>query len=168
MSDYLKDEEYKLDSCFQESTCFTIQQKENEIEGLKNDLQLYKEEVSTKYKNFGSIKRDLSEIKEAMIEVAHVFQNIKNTPIYNYIRKRVKIVNKIFAVLLNSKEKSYDLWFIIEENKFQLKHQISGIFCDIAEIFNSIYFDLLILDKNRINFNKIKNECESVIYIKSD
>ncbi len=87
--------------------------------------------------------------------------------IFKFIRKKVSSFEKIRAVFLHTKENLYDLWFIIEENDFDLKHIISEIFCEIAESFDSTIFDIAVMTFDDVDFDKLKEESYKTIYIKN-
>lgn len=88
-------------------------------------------------------------------------------PFYKSIRDKVSSFEKIEAVFLYSKEDLYDLWFIIEDNDFELKHRISEIFCEIVESYDSIVFDLMVLTNDNVDLDKLKEESYKTIYTKN-
>ena len=82
------------------------------------------------------------------------------------IRKRPILKKGLNYVFLYSKELTYDLCFIIEENDFDLKRTISELFCDIVENFDSILFDITILILDEIDVEKLKSESYSQLFPK--
>ncbi len=140
---------------------------EKAIEDLKRQLR----EKEKKIKNYEFVKEYITnELKEEIIyEFFKVFEEFleSNMPIYNSIRNKVSSFEKIKAVFLHSKEDLYDLWFIIEENDFDLKHKISEIFCEIVESYDSLVFDIMVLTIDNIDLDKLKEESYKTIYIKN-
>ena len=166
-----KDTKEDLMGC--QHLCRAVFQRDLEIEDLEINIEELRKQIKERDRNIKDfeavkeqIKNDIESnvLKNFIIEFDQLISD--NIPVYNYIRKRVSSIEKVRAVFLYTKETLYDLWFIIEENDFNLKHTISEIFCDIVEIFDSILFDIMIQVIDNIDFEKLKNESYKIIYMK--
>ena len=157
-----------------QDSCHVVRQErlysddlERAIENLKRQVR----EKEKKIKQFESIRKHIkNDLNDEIIdEFFKVFEEIveSNMPIYNSIRDKVSSFEKIEAVFLHSKEELYDLWFIIEENNFDLKHKISEIFCEIVESYDSLVFDIMILTNENVDLDELKQESYKTIYIKN-
>lgn len=160
-----------LNAC--QYSCQAVIQREIAIEDYQGVIEKLKQQIIEKDRiinDYEFVKKNIENIKKENIigsffmEFEQYLEN--NTPIYSYIRKRVALIDQIKAVFLYSKEDIYDLWFIIKENDFDLKHAISELFCDIVETFNSILFDIMVLTIGDVDFKKLKEESYKTIYIK--
>ena len=80
------------------------------------------------------------------------------------IRKKPILKKGLNYAFLYSKEPIYDLWFIIKNNDFDLKHAISELYCVIVEIFESIVFDIMILTLDENDLEKLKSESYSQLF----
>ena len=157
-----------------QDSCLAVRREQLRSDDLERSIEVLKRQLresKKKIKRFESIQEYIkNELKDEIIdEFFKVFEEIveSNMPIYNSIRDKVSSFEKIEAVVLHSKEELYDLWFIIEENDFDLKHKISEIFCEIVESYDSLVFDIMILTIDNINLDKLKEESYKTIYIKN-
>ncbi|KKM07604.1 hypothetical protein LCGC14_1732290 [marine sediment metagenome] len=157
-----------------QDSCHVIRQERSQSDDLERvveDLKRQLREKEKKIKGFESvkeyIKNDLND--EIIDEFFKVFEEIVegNMPIYNSIRDKVSSYEKIKAVFLHSKEELYDLWFIIEENNFDLKHKISEIFCEIVDSYDSLVFDIMVLTNENVDLDELEQESYKTIYIKN-
>ena len=155
-----------------QDSCHAVRQEQFRSDDLEKIIEDLKRQLREKgNKRFESIKEYFNnELEEETIdEFFKVFGEIveSNMPIYKLIRDKVSSVEKIEAVFLYSKEELYDLWFIIEDNDFELKHRISEIFCEIVENYDTIVFDLMVLTNENVDLDRIKEESYKTIYIKN-
>lgn len=99
-----------------------------------------------------------------------VFRQIVNdiNPVHNYIRSQVKSLENIKAVFLHEKSEVYDLWFIIEEDDFDLELNISEIIGELFERFDTLLFDSLSFTIDEVNLDDLKKESYDIIYIKEE
>ncbi len=129
-----------------------------------------KEQKLKKYEDFEIIKEETkNELRETIIDsFLTVFRQLINNinPIHNYIRRRVEPLESIKAVFLHEKSEVYDLWFIIEEDDFNLELNISQIIGELFEIFDTILFDSLSFTINEVNLDELKKESYGIIYLK--
>lgn len=83
-------------------------------------------------------------------------ENLK-TALKKGIIKDPSLKKGIKYVFLYSKELAYDLWFILKDNDFILKHAISELFCNIVDQYQTA-FDIMVLTLDEIDLKKIKAE----------
>ena len=97
-----------------------------------------------------------------------VFRQIINNinPVYNYIRRRIETLENVKAVFLHEKSEVYDLWFITEEDDFNLELNISEIIGELFESFDTLLFDSLSFTVDEVNLDDLKKESYDIIYIK--
>lgn len=69
-------------------------------------------------------------------------------------------------MFLYEKSEVYDLWFITEEDDFDLELDISEIIGELFEIFDTLLFDSLSFIIDEVNLDDLKKESYDIIYIK--
>lgn len=151
-----------------EVSCPSVRDKMFEISQLKVEMEELKRK-SSEIKDFETIRFTIENDNDISNNYINVFKQAINfiQPIYNYIRKEVKSFEKILAVFLHQKvNEIYDLWFIIEEDDFNLEMSISKIIGDLIEIFDPILFDSLSFTKNEIDIENFIMDDYEVIFLR--